>query len=195
MTSDRLEQLEEQLAAIASRSEEEVRELRRQVGRVSSAIGYFSEGLVAPATSRLLAGVQVKADGYAQRVHREVDGRNMEIDILATGYRRRDRSRRVVAVIEVSNRLTQEEVDRCLAKLGELFDFFPEYRDWEAIGGVAAMNVDATAAARAEKEGLLVIGPSDDVVTLLNAEGFRPRVWRAAEGGARGGRARPKRRR
>lgn len=175
-----IEALVEENRRFAERFAEENLRLSREVGKVSNALGYFAEAIVAPSVPRELRKVGVRVSGRRQRVSQRIDGESFEIDILAVGRRSRGGGL-VVAAIEVAQHLNDPEVATCLGKLAEFYRFFPEYRPYDLVGGIAGMRVDEPAAARAEREGLIVLGPSDHMARLLNSPGFRPKVWRAAE--------------
>jgi len=52
----------------------------------------------------------------------------------------------------------------------------PDYnREFDALA--AGLYVDPSVAAYAEKRGLIVLGTSDDLMTVLNAPGFTPRAF------------------
>lgn len=164
-----------------AKTKKEMDELRRQLGGLGNGIGRLSEGIIAPNLPRLLRAVNIKVRGEALDVLHQVNGRWVEIDLVATGIWRGGGP--VVVAVEVATHLTVPEVETALRKFGEFFDFFDEYRGYDLIGGVAGVTVLKEAAARARKEGLLAIAPSGETARLLNGPRFKPKVWRAGRNG------------
>ena len=64
-------------------------------------------------------------------------------------------------------------------RLPEAREYFPEYaeRGFRFAGAIAGLHVDPSVAAYAEKRGLIVLGTSDELMTVLNAPGFTPRAF------------------
>ena len=84
-----------------------------------------------------------------------------------------------VLVVEVKNKLSERMVDDFVEKKLPRFKvLFPEYADYQIIGGIGALVVKDAVGRHAEKSGLYVLTQADDGgAALLNREGFVPRVF------------------
>ncbi len=84
-----------------------------------------------------------------------------------------------VLVVEVKNKLSERMVDDFVEKKLPRFKvLFPEYADYQVIGGIGALVVKDAVGRHAEKSGLYVLTQTDDGgAALLNREGFSPRVF------------------
>ncbi len=84
-----------------------------------------------------------------------------------------------VLVVEVKNKLSERMVDDFVEKKLPRFKvLFPEYADYQIIGGIGALVVKDAVGRHAEKSGLYVLTQTDDGgAALLNREGFSPRVF------------------
>lgn len=178
---DCLTRIEQALDRWERENERGFAELRQQVGRISNSLGMFAEGLIAPSVPRVFKHAGVEIRDYSLRRKSRWNGETMEFDVFGVG-RRPETGAPVVVVVEVSAELMVRDIDWCLAKLPKLFDFFPEYRDYEVIGAVAGMVVKGDVLAYAESQGLVVLGPGEEVARWMNRKGFVPKVWRAGGG-------------
>lgn len=174
----------EAIRALTRRQEQtdrEIAQVSKQLGGLGNGMGSIAEGLVAPNLRRLLRQVNIHWSGTRPNAEAEHNGKPMEIDLLAVGQRRGGGP--VVVAVEVATRLVQAELERALDKFDRFFDFFPEYRTYDLVGGLAGMKIERETAKHAEAGGLLVIGPSGETARLLNGPRFRPKVWRAGRDG------------
>ncbi len=149
-----------------------IRELRRQLGGLGNRLGQFVQDMVEPAVVRLFReqGIPVHRV-YSNATARDDAGRTlMEIDLLVID------GDHAIAV-ECKSRLTTEDVDEHIERLGRFKGCFPEHADKVLHGAVAAMGAADEVVRYAEKQGLYVLVQADDDVVLRNAPGFEPRRW------------------
>ncbi len=151
--------------------------LEKTVERTSKAVdslttrwGRFVEELVEPAVIRLFQekGIDVKEVYPRARVSRL--GIAMEIDILAV-------DETAVVLVECKSRLSQDDVDEFLEKLKNFKTAFPHYKDYQAYGAVAGIEINKGIDRYAYKKGLFVIKPSGDSVAIANDANFQPTTW------------------
>lgn len=187
--NDRLDRIERDLHEwiVESRDrsrriDAQIQRMSAEVGKVSNGLGHFAEGIVAPSVEKLLRGQGFAITGFHPNAEERRGGDSMEVDFLALGQRAGNGTP-VAVVVEVSSRLLVSDVSRCLEKLPDFFRFFTLYRDHELMGGVAGVQVGPAAARYAERKGLFVFGPGDELARLLNGPRFRPKVWRAGRNG------------
>lgn len=151
--------------------------LERTVERTSKAVealttrwGRFVEELVEPAVLRLFQekGIDVKEVYPRARTKRQ--GAAMEIDILAIDDTE-------IVLVECKSRLSKDDVDEFLEKLSRFKISFPHYKDYQAYGAVAGIEINEGIDRYAYQKGLFVIKPSGEVVAIANDQDFKPVTW------------------
>jgi hypothetical protein len=161
----------------AAEADRSMARLERTVERTSRAVdslttrwGRFVEELVEPAVLRLFQekGIDVKEIYPRARVKRQ--GIAMEIDILAVD----DTD---LVLVECKSRLSKDDVDEFLEKLTRFKIAFPHYKNYQAYGAVAGIEINEGIDRYAYKKGLFVIKPSGDTVTIINDAEFQPMTW------------------
>ncbi|NCQ97414.1 MAG: DUF3782 domain-containing protein, partial [Microcystis aeruginosa W11-03] len=78
---------------------------------------------------------------------------------------------------ECKSRLSKDDVDEFLEKLTRFKIAFPHYKNYQAYGAVAGIEIDEGIDRYAYNKELFVIKPSGDTVEIINDENFRPRTW------------------
>ncbi|CCI07290.1 hypothetical protein [Microcystis aeruginosa] len=161
----------------SAEAERSMAELKRTVERTSKAVdslttrwGRFVEELVEPAVLRLFQekGIDIKEVYPRARVKRQ--GIAMEIDIL--GVDDTD-----LVVVECKSRLSQDDVDEFIEKLTRFKIAFPHYKNYQAYGAVAGIEINKGVDRYAYRKGLFVIKPSGDTVAIINDADFQPNTW------------------
>jgi hypothetical protein len=109
-------------------------------------------------------------------IRRQRDAKEMEIDILCLG--KYEDGKEIVIVSEVKSQFSSQDIDEFLKELDLFKSFFYEYKEMEIIGVVAGVRFCRGVKRYAERSGLYMLGPSGEVMQLLNSPGFRPRIWR-----------------
>jgi RecB family endonuclease NucS len=94
----------------------------------------------------------------------------MEIDILAVDETE-------VVLVECKSRLSKDDVNDFLEKLSRFKQAFPHYKNYQAYGAVAGIEIDEGVDRYAYKQGLFVIKPSGETVEIINDSGFEPKLW------------------
>lgn len=142
---------------------------RREVAKVSNALGRFAENMVAPAIVRIFNEAGIPITETAQRLRSPL--RRIEFDIVAVNSE-------YVVVASVKTRLNAEDVKHFLEERLPIFkEVFPRYRDMKVLGAVAGMSIEQEADTYAIKRGLYVLTQSGENVTLLNDANFQPRIF------------------
>ena len=150
--------------------EKTVANTSRAVDSLTTRWGRFVEELVEPAVISLFRGkgIDVKETYSRARVKRQ--GIAMEIDILAVDETE-------VVLVECKSRLSKDDVNEFLEKLSRFKQAFPHYRNYQAYGAVAGIEIDEGVDRYAYKQGLFVIKPSGETVEIINDSGFEPKLW------------------
>ncbi|MEW5766503.1 MAG: hypothetical protein AB1797_02595 [bacterium] len=157
------------------KTEDQLKKTSKEVGKVSDSIGRFAEGLVAPSISKLFLPLGIKITQAFPRACAIENGETKaEIDLLCSGSRN---GKRIAFVGEIKTRLSSEYVREFIDVLTHFREFFPEYKEAEIIGFVAGMTVEDNAKRYAERKGLYVLAPEEDMIQILNKQGFKPKNW------------------
>ena len=166
-TDRRFQETDRRFREMARELEKDLRTTRREVAKVSDALGRFSENMVAPALVRIFNKIGIPISETAQRVRSPL--RRIEYDIVAVNGES-------VVVVSVKTRLNAEHVKEFVEqRLSRFKEVFPRYRAMQVIGAVAGMSVEQEADTYAMKQGLYVLAQSGENVTLLNQADFQPR--------------------
>jgi hypothetical protein len=161
----------------AAEADRSLAELKKTVAHTSRAVeglttrwGRFVEELVEPAVIKLFRsrGIDVKETYSRARVKRQ--GIAMEIDILVVDDNE-------VVLVECKSRLSQDDVNEFLHKLGKFKQAFPHYQNFQAYGAVAGIEIDEGVDRYAYKQGLFVIKPSGETVEIVNDPDFQAKLW------------------
>ncbi len=176
-TNERFEQSRQEEARRSAEADRSLAELKKTVANTSRAVdslttrwGRFVEELVEPAIIRLFRerGIDVKETYSRAKVKRE--GVAMEIDILAV-------DETVVVLVECKSRLSRDDVNEFLEKLSKFKQGFPHYKNYQAYGAVAGIEIDQGVDRYAYKQGLFVIKPSGESVEIINDTRFKAKFW------------------
>lgn len=151
---------------------QQVKELGGQIGGLGRKFGSFTEGLALPSMDRILRQ-RFDMETVTPRVRVRKGGEEIEIDVLA--YTNGDRN--VAYVVEVKSHPREEAIEQMKRLLARFPQFFPEHRDKEVYGILAAVDLSAELRRQILAEGLYVARIEDDVFTLDVPEDFQPRVW------------------
>ena len=73
---------------------------------------------------------------------------------------------------ETKNQLTPEKIKDFLDKLAVVRDYFTEYQQYEIIGSVASLYVDASLIEYANRQGLLILAAKEGLVEVQNQPVF-----------------------
>ncbi|MFM6061816.1 MAG: DUF3782 domain-containing protein [Microcystis panniformis] len=150
--------------------EKTVANTSRAVDSLTTRWGRFVEELVEPAVIGLFRskGIDVKETYSRARVKRQ--GIAMEIDILAVDETE-------LVLVECKSRLSKDDVNEFLEKLSRFKQAFPHYKNYQAYGAAAGIEIDEGVDRYAYKQGLFVIKPSGETVEIINDSGFEPKLW------------------
>ncbi|MBI3359741.1 MAG: hypothetical protein HY023_01355 [Chloroflexi bacterium] len=170
-----------EMRASRERSEAERHDFKiennKRWGELANKLGTLAEDIVAPSVPRILRDVvqcpEDEIDFMAVRVrrrHTSDSGRSQEFDVVAICGEH-------VLLNETRTRLKPGDVDEFVETLSKAREFFPEYDDKKIIGAIASLYVDETVVRHGEKQGVLVLGLGEDLMDVLNAPGFAPRVF------------------
>jgi hypothetical protein len=158
------------------RSDRDRRNLNKQLGEIANKQGRMAEDLVAPSVCRILREVLGLSEddicvANVRVRRRHPHGKTIrEFDVIAE-------CNEYILVNETKSRLSPADVDHVIETIGEVREYFPDYRERRLIGSVATLYVDQSLVTYASKKGVLVLAVGDDLMDVMNPEGFKPKEY------------------
>jgi hypothetical protein len=172
MTDQELKHLVASLAAAQQKTDNQLRELGKQIGGLGNKFGSFTEGLALPSVERLLFK-RFKVDGFSERVRRRKGEDSIELDGLGIA----NGSRNEAYIVEVKSHLRSENIQQMKTLLAKFRTMFPEYAKMQLFGILAVADASKEALHEAEKEGLLIVSFKNNLMRLHKRKGFEPKAY------------------
>ena len=144
--------------------------LNRMQGRFDNRWGDFMESLVEGDLVALLQRRDILVDRIHPRPYGKRNGEDFEFDIVAINGAE-------VVVVEVKTTLCAADIKHFLKKLLKYTYYEPEHRGKTIYGAMAYLKTSKAAKTHAERQGLFVIRATGDSASIVNEEGFVPRVF------------------
>ncbi len=174
-TDRQLQATDRQLQATDRQLQELARQAKltqREIGGLANKFGGFTEGLAWPSLSKIFED-RFGLDVSGPRVRARRNGDSIELDAFAYSNRGVD----LALVAEVKSRFREEHLADMKKKLADFPKFFPEHKDKELRGLVAAVDLPEQLAKRVLREGLYLARIRDDTFVLALSDDFKPRSW------------------
>jgi hypothetical protein len=158
-----------------------VKQLNRDLGRLSNKMGTLVEDMVSPDMLRILRQIvnlpEERLGVINVRVQREFKGDNlnghppvMEMDAIA-------QCGDYVLINETKATFRPEYVTDFLAKLAMVRDYFPEFTGKQIYAAIASLRIEPSVAQQAQKQGLLVLSLAEGMLELQNPPDFVPKLF------------------
>jgi len=148
------------------------RDLDKKWGELSHKLGTMAEDLVAPSVPRILRQIVNCTEEVESISVRTIKKKpqNQEFDVIAVcgDY---------VLVNETKSTLRPEYMDNFYQLMTRIREYFPEFAEKQVIGAIASLYVDDSLVRYGEKLGLIVLGFGEELMDILNAPGFVPKVF------------------
>jgi hypothetical protein len=152
-------------------TDKQIKELGKQIGGLGEKFGSFTE-LALPSMEKILRerfGMEV----ISPSVRVSKGGQHLEIDVLAYANSAINQA----YIVEVKSHPREESITQINKLLERFRDHFPEHRDKQLFGILAAVDISATLRERALQEGLYVARIHDNVFELDIPDDFQPRAY------------------
>ncbi|MBB1091981.1 DUF3782 domain-containing protein [Rhodopseudomonas palustris] len=147
-----------------------VNKLSKNLGDLGNRLGEFVEYMVAPAAVRLFQLRGIPVHEFHQDVTAKRNGEGIEIDLLVVNDD-------TLVAVECKSKLTCEHVDAHIVRMERLKRLLPAYRNYRAVGAVAAMVMNESVRDYAIAQGFYVLCQNGEQVDISNTIEFAPRVW------------------
>ena len=155
------------------------KQLSKQLGELGNKFGSFTEGMAWPSMQKLLLE-KFQMDTVAPRVIKRLNGRTMELDVLAYA----NGAANAAYIVEVKSHLRAEGVRQMQRTMQEFLDFFPEHRGKRVYGIIAAVDAPESVKQQALKAGLYLARIHDGNFKLDVPAGFCAKDFGRVNGSA-----------
>jgi septal ring factor EnvC (AmiA/AmiB activator) len=151
---------------------QQIKELGKQIGGLGSKFGSFTEGLALPSMEKILRqrfGMEV----ISPSVRASKAGQHIEIDVLA--YTNGELN--TAYIVEVKSHAREESITQLKSILERFRTFFPEHKDKQLYGILAAVDMSPELREKTLQEGFYVARIHDQVFELDTPENFQPQNY------------------
>jgi hypothetical protein len=153
-------------------TDRQLKELGKQIGGLGSKFGSFTEGLALPAMEKILRqrfGMKV----VSPSVRASEDGKHIEIDVLAYT----NGNLNTAYIVEVKSHAREDSITQLKSILQRFRTFFPEHKDKQLYGILAAVDMSPELREKTLQEGFYVARIHDQVFELDTPENFQPQSY------------------
>jgi hypothetical protein len=161
-----------QLKELGKQTDRQLKELGKQIGGLGAKFGSFTEGLALPSMETILRqrfGMEVVSPSV--RVSKE--GKHIEIDVLAYT----NGNLNTAYVVEVKSHAREDSITQLKSILQRFRTFFPEHKDKQLYGILAAVDMSPELRQKTLEEGFYVACIHDQVFELDTPENFQPQNY------------------
>jgi hypothetical protein len=151
------------------KTDRQLKELGKQIGGLGAKFGSFTEGLALPSMEKILRqrfGMKV----VSPSVRASEDGKHIEIDVLAYT----NGNLNTAYIVEVKSHAKEESITQLKSILQRFRTFFPEHKDKQLYGILAAVDMSPELREKTLQEGFYVARIHDQVFELDTPENFQP---------------------
>jgi hypothetical protein len=153
-------------------TDRQLKELGKQIGGLGSKFGSFTEGLALPSMEKILRqrfGMKV----VSPSVRASEDGKHIEIDVLAYT----NGNLNTAYIVEVKSHAREDSITQLKSILQRFRSFFPEHKDKQLYGILAAVDMSPELREKTLQEGFYVARIHDQVFELDTPENFQPQSY------------------
>ncbi len=173
MTDQELRDLVASLAVAQAETARQIKRVDKQIGDLGNKFGTFAEGMALPSMEKVLRD-RFGMNDVAPRRRFFLDGETLEIDVF--GFDNTGKSQEAY-VVEVKSRLQNGDLDQLRKTVAALPRFFPQARDCQIYGIIAAVDIPDNLRAEILKAGVYLARISDDTFKLQVPSNFKPHAF------------------
>ena len=165
-------QTDRQLKELGKQTDRQIKELGKQIGGLGAKFGSFTEGLALPSMETILRqrfGMEV----ISPSVRASKAGQHIEIDVLAYA----NGNLNTAYIVEVKSHAREESITQLKSILERFRTFFPEHKDKQLYGILAAVDMSPELRQKTLEEGFYVARIHDQVFELDTPENFQPQRY------------------
>jgi hypothetical protein len=161
-----------QLKELGKQTDRQLKELGKQIGGLGLKFGSFTEGLALPSMEKILRqrfGMEV----VSPSVRASKEGKHIEIDVLAYA----NGNLNTAYVVEVKSHAREDSITQLKSILQRFRTFFPEHKDKQLYGILAAVDMSPELREKTLQEGFYVARIHDQIFELDTPENFQPQSY------------------
>lgn len=164
-TEEGLRELKETVRVTSLEVRASLKEMDRKWGKLANKLGTVLEDITAPNIERFASeefGFPSVRDLFVRAKRTSAVGpeRQGEFDVVCTGPGK-------VIYAEMKSTPSLRSVAKFQEKLGEFFDFFPEYRSYELVGVYASWSLEKPMRLAISAAGLYGVTMADDTMEIV----------------------------
>jgi hypothetical protein len=145
--------------------------VKKLAGLFTTQCGKLVEALVEPSCIKIFRERGVLIEQSFQNVKAKHEERDMEIDVLLVNDTE-------LVVVEVKTTCRPGYIEDLKDKLVDFKLFFPQYKNYDVYGAIAAIKFESSTDKLAYKSGLFVIKASGDgFMRITNDQKFKPKAF------------------
>jgi len=171
-TSREIKELNRELTQQLKEQGKQLKEQGKQIGGLGAKFGSFTEGLALPSMETILRerfGMEI----ISPSVRASKQGQHMEIDVLAYT----DGNLDTAYIVEVKSHAREDSITQLKNILQRFRFFFPEHKDKQLYGILAAVDMSPELREKTLQEGFYVARIHDQVFELDTPENFQPQSY------------------
>jgi hypothetical protein len=171
-TSQQIKATDQELKESTQQLNRQLKELGKQIGGLGAKFGSFTEGLALPSMETILRqrfGMEI----ISPSVRATKEGQHLEIDVLAYA----NGSINTAYIVEVKSHPREDSITQLKNILKRFRLFFPEHKDKQLYGILAAVDLSPILREKILQEGLYVARIHDQVFELDSPENFCPQTF------------------
>ena len=161
MTDNELRELVASLAVSQKETDDQIKELGKQIGGLGRKFGSYTEGLALPSMQHILQD-KFHMEIISPSVRVKKGGDEMEIDVLAYA----NSTTNEVYVVEVKSHLKEEGITQLQKIIKNFRKFFPEHKDKKLFGILAAVDMSTQLKNRILSLGFYAASIKEDIFSL-----------------------------
>ena len=154
------------------KTDKQLKELGKQIGGLGTKFGSFTEGLALPSMQTILQE-RFGMETISPSVRVSKEGQHIEIDVLAYA----NGELNTAYIVEVKSHAREESITQLKSILQRFRFFFPEHKDKQIYGILAAVDLPSGLREKILQEGLYVARIHDEVFELDIPENFHPQPY------------------
>jgi hypothetical protein len=165
-------QTDRQLKELGKQTDRQLKELGKQIGGLGAKFGSFTEGLALPSMEKILRQ-RFGMETTSPSVRVSKGGQHIEIDVLAYA----NGELNTAYIVEVKSHAREESITQLKSILQRFRTFFPEHKDKQLYGILAAVDMSPDLREKTLQEGFYVARIHDQVFELDIPENFQPQRY------------------
>ncbi|MEX1118615.1 MAG: hypothetical protein WEB60_07460 [Terrimicrobiaceae bacterium] len=163
--SKEMREFKDEMREFTEESERDRKRMNKAWGDLANKLGTTVEDVVAPNIPRIAREEFTMGDRMdllvrARRMNRRGAQREREYDIVCAGEGK-------VLIVEVKSSPSKDQIPEFLARLEDLFDFYPEYDNWQKIGIFASWSLPTPMLEVLAKSGLYGLSMGDETMQIV----------------------------